>query len=200
MSEIKKPQSPAERAKEFAADNGFEIVTVGRRYDVRIRGGVALVANVGGYTAALNAMRAHLLDIEAFNNPNDVKMKHCDVVRDDGVMGVFADAPVGVEMCAGEIKAASVAMLAQQHRDYNDLKRGTGDAVATRIRRAARKLSGKPPGGPWHVVHNGQNVTVPGYASRTDALAVVRWGFNHPDLTIRNNWRTATVTLEYRQS
>lgn len=69
---------------------------------------------------------------------------------------------------------------------------------AARIRRAERKASGKPPGGPWHVIFNGDTVMKYGYPSRADALAVVRWGFNYPDATIRNNWRTAAVTTEYR--
>lgn len=69
---------------------------------------------------------------------------------------------------------------------------------AARLRRTERKASGKPPGGPWHVIFNGNTVMKYGYPSRADAIAVVRWGFNYPDATIRNNWRTAAVTTEYR--
>lgn len=61
MSEIKKPQSPAERAKEFAADNGFIIEPVGRRYRItRNNMHNVTIAEVGGYPAALNAMKTQV--------------------------------------------------------------------------------------------------------------------------------------------
>lgn len=72
--------------------------------------------------------------------------------------------------------------------------------AANRIAKQRRKASGKPPGGPWHVIFNGMTVMTYGYPSRADALAVVRWGFNQPGARIPNNWRTASVTVEYRAS
>lgn len=70
--------------------------------------------------------------------------------------------------------------------------------TANRIAKQRRKASGKPPGGPWHVIFNGRQLTKPGYPTRAAAVAVVRWGFNHSDATIRNNWRTAALSVEYR--
>lgn len=104
--------TPAQEAKEYAAANGFTIRLSGRRYiiehsDSQYEG---YVADVGGYPAALNAMQKfvserELADMSAsdtatFNNPNDAKMMHCDVVREDGALGVFADAVVGGCPCA----------------------------------------------------------------------------------------------------
>lgn len=73
-------------------------------------------------------------------------------------------------------------------------------AELARIRKAARKSSGKPPGGPWHVMFDGRQLTKPGYPTRAAALAVVRWGYNHPEGFYRNNWRNAIVTVEYHPS
>jgi hypothetical protein len=47
--------TPSEQAKEFARSNGFGIEPVGRRYS--ITRGIEVVAEVGGYPAAINAMR-----------------------------------------------------------------------------------------------------------------------------------------------
>lgn len=79
------------------------------------------------------------------------------------------------------------------------------DAARARVRKASNRLlrerrraSGKPPGGKWHVIFDGLTVMKYGYPSRSDAIAIVRWGFNHPEPRIRNNWRTKHVTVEYR--
>jgi hypothetical protein len=81
--------TPAQQAKEFAVANGFTIVSDDkRRYNVLFDG--SLIANVGGYPAALNAMRKHL-----------ETSAHADVVSDDGALGVFADAIVGQKGMTG---------------------------------------------------------------------------------------------------
>lgn len=58
--------TPSQLAKEFAAQHGFMIKPVERRYHV-MRAGMPLtfVADVGGYPAALNAMRKWLDDMQA---------------------------------------------------------------------------------------------------------------------------------------
>jgi hypothetical protein len=72
--------SPAEEAKQFALAHGYMIRSVDRRYDVlRATMPTEVIANVGGYPAALNAMKR---DVEArteetaiMNNPADVRMQ-----------------------------------------------------------------------------------------------------------------------------
>lgn len=290
--------TPSQQAKEFARANGFSIEPVGRRYTVRRTMSpqcLHVVGEVGGYPAALNAMRKWLDDMQAsdtaaFNNPNDAKLAHCDVVRDDGAMGVFADAPVTVvDVAAGPDRTVVGTVVLPSGNEFSGLRnqvlgraprrsvgisfevnprdvvdgqivRGvahrneggpvvesrafegvtwgtlepiTPDTVPmpreemfapvkaeldrlrtfyppvafddfdaagkARIRKMARKASGKPPGGPWHVIFDGRQLTKPGYPSRAAALAVVRWGFNHTDARIRNNWRTATLNVEFRK-
>jgi hypothetical protein len=72
---------------------------------------------------------------------------------------------------------------------------------AKRIARAKRRAEGRQsPGGPWHVIFDGSVVMKYGYPTRSAALAIVRWGFNHPVASIRNNWRTNHVFIEYRPS
>jgi len=54
--------TPAQEAKDFAAANGFTISPLDRRYVVSYPAAQfdTFVANVGGYPAALNAMRKHM--------------------------------------------------------------------------------------------------------------------------------------------
>lgn len=276
MSEIKKPQSPAERAKEFAADNGFEIVTVGRRYRItRNNMHNVTITEVGGYPAALNAMKTQVradelamctefeskpvemcaggtlvlpepsadpaLNATANNcfgalepiTPDTVPMSReemfapvkaeLDRLKQRGVdehaqrvmlaqsNATFGKmAPSWAHKTADEIKAdivAGIEMLAQQSRDYNDLEYGTGDtldAVAKRMGRAARKLSGEPPGGPWRVTYLSTSFGLrvrtdyrtEGFPSRAAALAKVRYLLS--DRLTHSWWKRAAVTVEYR--
>jgi hypothetical protein len=59
--------TPAQEAKAYAAEHGFTIVTAERKHSIYAPGG-ALVAQVSGYPAALNAMKR---DIDALNVTTD---------------------------------------------------------------------------------------------------------------------------------
>jgi len=67
--------TPAQEAKDFAAANGFTISPLDRRYVVSYPAAQfdTFVANVGGYPAALNAMRKYMdalrdAEVAAFND------------------------------------------------------------------------------------------------------------------------------------
>lgn len=131
--------TPSQEAKQFALANGFSIEPVGRRYTVTRTISpqcLHVVGEVGGYPAALNMMR-QWLDAShdaALNNPNDAKLMHCDVVSDDGEMGVFADAPVGVQTYAGGSlvlpeQSADPALNATANNCFGTLEPITPDTV-----------------------------------------------------------------------
>lgn len=112
--------TPSQAAHRYADKHGFKIVAVGRRYQATHSTGLSFER--GGYVALLNEMRKWVdhkaSDIAAFDNPNDAKMMHCDVVRDDGAMGVFADTIVGTLN----------TVIAQQTQNLSDT---TGPSVET---------------------------------------------------------------------
>jgi hypothetical protein len=82
--------------------------------------------------------------------------------------------------------------------DFDGAAKARIHKLARRLTRERRRAAGKPPGGPWHVIFDGKTVMRYGYPSRAEAIAVVRWGFNHVEPHIRNNWRITPVTVEYR--
>lgn len=283
--------TPSQAAHKYAGDNGFKIVSNGRRYIISYPAAQfdTFVAEVGGYPAALNAMRKYFealmtsacaeqvemcaaLDIgepggdkTVYNIPDEcvasgascsyapdgpngeIQCRYCGKAKANNFFGTLEPiTPDTVPMSREEMFAPVQAEL-DRLRGLNDAAKRAGvvpevmlhlhnsesskplkiealltpgskwddpmpfddfDAAAqARIRQAAnriakerRKASGKPSGGPWHVIFNGSTVMKYGYPSRTEALDVVRWGYNHPETFFRNNWRTAVVTLEYRAS
>jgi hypothetical protein len=76
--------TPSQLAKDFAAQHGFTITPEGRRYVLSHKGDRAGVpdlwaTDVGGYPAALNAMKARIEDLRVANEAiDDGACKSCD--------------------------------------------------------------------------------------------------------------------------
>jgi hypothetical protein len=70
--------TPAELAREFAEKHGFTIEPVGRRYklyrDVDEHGEPNVFADVGGYPAALNAMKRYMAGVEQQNEDHAARL------------------------------------------------------------------------------------------------------------------------------
>lgn len=95
--------TPSQEAKEYAAANGFSIEPVGRRYEIW-HDNDGFVINIGGYPAALNAMRmyipqAHRTDIAKTDN-----LLSPDETNDAKHMRMFADTIIGENPADARVK------------------------------------------------------------------------------------------------
>jgi hypothetical protein len=80
--------TPSQLAKDFAAQHGFTITPEGRRYVLSHKGNRAGVpdlwaTDVGGYRAALNAMKARIEDLRVANEAHAVDMQAADTAAFD---------------------------------------------------------------------------------------------------------------------
>lgn len=161
--------TPAQEAKEYAAQHGFSIGAVvgAKRYFVyRMRNGVSYgdpIAEVSGYPAALNAMKRYMQE--------QTESAALELPR----------------ACSDISKPFKIAERIYPPSDFpfeDDASKGRIRAEARRIRGEARRIT-KPAEGspewfarrPWRIVC-GSTVCPMAYATRFDALKTVRQRFS----------------------
>jgi hypothetical protein len=134
------------------------------------------------------------IESETLMPPRKMTTEELDAVKDRDINSLYGRVmpPVTISGEALDKIAAIQPMTREQARE-----------VAHRIGRGLKEPMillfnvDKSRGGKWYVFFNGRAVTFAGYASRADALKVIRQGMNG---THAANWRKARVTIEFAWS
>lgn len=168
--------TPAQEAKEYAAQNGFSIGAVvgAKRYFIyRTRNGVShgdAIAEVGGYPAALNAMKRYVQE--------QAESAALEQARETGKVGALV----------GDVNATNVEIM-DSGRMVADFP-FEDEASKARIRAEARRIHKPEPGSPEWYARNPWRIVGPGYfpmayATRADALKTVRRAYaGEPGISI----------------
>jgi hypothetical protein len=203
--------TPSLQAKQFAADNGFVIVTNNGKYDVT-HTATGTKFTRSSYPAVLNEMR------EIDSQYVVARSEEAERAADDDIFlsvdkvvnhPAFKDMPNARAVLQQQIESETLMPPRKMTTEELDalgkilpMTREQAREVAHRMGRGPRKPVlvfnvDKSRGGKWYVLFNGNPVTFNGFRTRADALKLVRQGMNGE---MRHNWRKARVTIEFAWS
>lgn len=145
--------TPAQEAKDYAAQHGFTIITLGRRYIINHQESPydTFVAEVGGYPAALNAMKRYVQE--------QAESAALEQARATGKVGALV----------GDVNAE----IMDSGRMVADFPFEDVASKARRIHKAVPNLTEWVSRNPWHIVIAGR-LSFTAFATRSDALKEVR--------------------------